>query len=105
MSLYFAYAYVMLYVSQQSSRIIELIYNTVFGTNHHFSVDNIFIAYIGIVGVEVNAGTVIIPPSTLPLCSTVATAAIVIVVWSGKLHPIQWVICKQISMMTGSIIP
>ena len=80
--------------------------NAVFRANHHFSVNNLFVAYIGIICVDINAGAVIVPPSTLPMSCTIITAPIIIVIWSRKFHPIQWVIGKLISMGSmSSTIP
>ena len=72
----------------------ELVDDAVFGTNDHFCEDYTVITHMRYFHVEVNISTVIVPPSTLPLSCTVTTRQIIVLIWSGKFHPIELMRCK-----------
>lgn len=74
----------------------ELVDDAVFGTNDHLSIDYMMVTYMRYFCVEINISTVIVPPSTLPLSCTVTTGCIIIIIWSGKYHPIELMRCKPI---------
>ena len=52
--------------------------------------------------VDINVVTVIVPPLNLiRSCTVINSPIIIIIIWSRKLYPIQWMRCKSINIYSS----
>jgi len=89
-------------VSVTMKSVYELVSDVVLGTDLHLRLEEYIAIYNRWLSVGVDIVTVIVPPSTLVAsCTVTTTPLIVVIVWSTKLHSIQWMSCKPISTFSS----
>ena len=78
----------------------ELVSDTILGTDLHLSEGNT-VRYLMWLSICVDEMTAIVPPSTVVCNCTGITIFVIVIIWSGELHPIQCMTCKLISTFSS----